>query len=129
MSDPSPQALELAANCVLTNRGTDWGPIPLWEADLTKELNATIDFAAAGNHEESRNADVTRAFAAALHDAAKDLLKTAEKQLDKVKALATPDALTKLEMSAAEGMGHEYLDIQQSLLEGIGARPRAADAA
>jgi hypothetical protein len=44
VSDPSPQAVELAANCPLTNRGTNWGTTPLWSADLIAALNATIDF-------------------------------------------------------------------------------------
>jgi hypothetical protein len=54
VSDPSPQAIELAANCPLVNRGTDWGETPLWEADLIAALNATIDFYAAD--EESARA-------------------------------------------------------------------------
>lgn len=47
MSDPSPQAVELAANCSLVNKGTFWGSTPLWSADLTAALNASIDFYAA----------------------------------------------------------------------------------
>lgn len=47
MSDPSSQAVELAANCPLANLGTAWGPVPLWEADLVAALNATIQLNAA----------------------------------------------------------------------------------
>lgn len=47
MSDPSPQAIKLAASCSLTNKGTDWGPVPLWSANLVAALNAEIDFYAA----------------------------------------------------------------------------------
>ena len=44
MSDPSAQAQDLAANCPLVNRGTDWGKVPVWGADLIAPMNWTVDF-------------------------------------------------------------------------------------
>jgi len=47
MSDPSPQAQELAASAPITNCGTRWGKTPLWSADLVAALDMSIDFYAA----------------------------------------------------------------------------------